>query len=325
MSICGKSRINVSDTVSARNSATRNLSCRELQPRQRSEARHVNVRTELARRLAAVVHRPHGGHVFRQAAGASGDPVASARPPSLHASRHAFAASRRAEARRAQSRGPAGGRPRGQGAHHRARVRAHRCERPARPVRMPGATPPPHRAGDQARGGSRPEQGGAAYPARLGEGGQGSRRDRRQGRPHGRRGARVDQRIDGQGAGARPRGASRRDQGPPSAPQGHARFLAQRGPAARPGRRQGDQAPAAHPDRRPPYRRIRGDHQADRPRRAHAVVLLAGAVLRLAVRAGDRDRRRGHQLQPDRAADGRDGRRHQLHRQLAASPTSRRW
>ena len=57
--------------------------------------------------------------------------------------------------------------------------------------------------------------------------------------------------------------------------------------------------------------------KTDRAVRMPLVDLVAGAVLRLAARAVHRGRRCGHQLLADRPADGRDGRRQQLHRQLA--------
>jgi hypothetical protein len=254
-------------------------------------------------RLAAVVPRAGARDVFRAAAGASYDPVARACPASRLPAHRTLDSARRGQAQGAQPRGPARRRARGQGAHHRARVRAHRCRRAARSRRVPDAASPADRAGDRARGGPRGLQGGAARTPRLDQGGQGGGRDRGAARrPDGRQDPRGGARLAGQGAGPGARRLPHRDARAPRASQGHDGPLAPRPAAARAGRRQGDAPFAAHPDRRPAHRRVRGDHPADRPRRAHAVVVVAGAVLRLGVRALHRGRRRGDQLHPHRPA-----------------------
>ena len=214
---------------------------------------------------------------------------------------------------RAAGAGPARDRP-----AHRARVRAPGAAGRARPAGLPDAAAQAAGGDHAGRGGLQEVRRGAAAAARLGRRGQrgGQDQDRR------RRGGAEDPDRHPPVAREHPRqGAGRIPPRLPDAPQHPGRLHAVLA-LARQDHEAGRQEHDGHPGRRRRGRRADGELQGDRrpQRRGREQPHQLGVHAVLHRRAGDGSgaRRRVRQLQADRAADVRDGRRERLHHRDAA-------
>ena len=236
----------------------------------------------LSRRLAAVVRDPHGGDVLRPAAGAPHDRLAGARAaPGDAADRPLAPASRGAAQARNREVLLAAGR------EAKERIIEREFERIDTAVRRDLAECPTvhRRLTEQATALEEDhEQSKEVPPAPPGwvkavqavaeiE----APRDRS---------ARCSRRyVSLVKAQDQARRVPRRHPVAPRAPQADDGPLAQGAPGCSPRSRARSTADPAHPDHRPPHRRLRGDPPPERPRRAHADLIVAGPVLRRDLRA----------------------------------------